>query len=832
MTKTYVGIDLGTTNSVICSYDGEELKLYKSPEQQDVTPSAIYLDKRSKYFGFRAYQSAARSPDNAAILFKRLMGTSTPIRIPAMGITMSPEECSAEILRVLYSYIPEAVRNDPETGTVITVPAAFNQMQKDATLAAAEMAGIGRVALMQEPVSAVMSVMRTRKSDGMFLIYDLGGGTLDIALAESVAGRVTLHENGGIAMNGGRDWDRAIVDNVIKPWLLENFALPDNFSTQKKYQGMMRLLAYHAEQGKIRLSASGSAETPIYVPDAEVRIQDENGEDIYLDVTLSQSELDRLVADKVNDSIEAAREVLSRAHLTPDQVQRVVFVGGPTQYRPLREKVAFELGIEGSTDVNPMVAVAEGAAIFAESIDWSSQTRGRKSSRGSIASKTGDAQISLTFQARTPDVKARLGIAAKNVADGATFQIDSLDTGWSSGRMALTDGATATLPLAKQGENRFKVFVFDPHGGPMPLPEDTITVTRTTASIDAIPASHSIGVTVKDRIGGQVGFEYLVKAGDALPKKGRKTFRAEHSLRAGATDALRIQLWEGEIENPPTDNRMIGTLKISGSDFDEGVIQAGAELQFEYEVADSGNITATVSVPSIAGTFNGHSLYSRQEGQIDFTHAGKQVEDDVEGMLERINSAAEKVSDEKLDRARAKLEEARERVRESADPEACKQSQDQVLEARRLLSKVRKEHLSDMRAVELERLQRSFDAVVRDVATPAEVTAFSNVVRSAERVIATNDGQFEHLLENGWDLARNILWKHDGWIVDLFHLRRDEAHMYSDQARFEQLIALGDQALRGNDIPTLRQILGELSLIRIYSANDSDMLAGVNILRG
>ena len=138
--KNFVGIDLGTTNSVICSYDGYETRIWKSPEQNDVTPSAIYIDRRSKYVGRRAYESAPKSPDNSAMLFKRLMGTSTPIKLSAVNITMTPEECSAEILKVLFGYLPEEIRNDPDTGTVITVPAAFNQMQKDATMQAASMA--------------------------------------------------------------------------------------------------------------------------------------------------------------------------------------------------------------------------------------------------------------------------------------------------------------------------------------------------------------------------------------------------------------------------------------------------------------------------------------------------------------------------------------------------------------------------------------------------------------------------------------------------------------------------------------------------------------------
>jgi molecular chaperone DnaK (HSP70) len=99
--KNFVGIDLGTTNSAICSYDGSETRIWKSPEQNDVTPSAIYIDRRgNKYVGKRAYDSAPHSPDNSAMLFKRLMGTSTPVQLSAVNLTKTPEECSAEVLKV------------------------------------------------------------------------------------------------------------------------------------------------------------------------------------------------------------------------------------------------------------------------------------------------------------------------------------------------------------------------------------------------------------------------------------------------------------------------------------------------------------------------------------------------------------------------------------------------------------------------------------------------------------------------------------------------------------------------------------------------------------
>lgn len=171
----------------------------------------------------------------------------------------------------------------------------------------------------------------------------------------------------------------------------------------------------------------------------------------------------------------------------------------------------------------------------------------------------------------------------RKAAAGTEFQIDSLDTGWSSGRLALKDGAAVELTLAKPGENTFKIFVFDSKGGPVSLKEDKIVIARTAASIDAIPASHSVGVEARDKLGGRL-LDYLVREGDQLPKKGKKTFKTEESLRAGSAGSIKFKLWEGEISDPINDNRFIGMFEIKGSDFDDGVIAAGAEMICEHEV--------------------------------------------------------------------------------------------------------------------------------------------------------------------------------------------------------------------------------------------------------
>ncbi|MDO7835145.1 Hsp70 family protein [Sphingobium sp. HBC34] len=828
----YVGIDLGTTNSAICSFDGENVRLYKSPEQHDVTPSAIFMDKRGKkYVGARAYNDSARNPENVATLFKRHMGTSTPIKLAAVDLVMTPEECSTEVLRVLYSYLPEEIRNDEETGAVITVPAAFNQMQKDATMAAAIGAGIGRVALMQEPVAAVMSVMRLRKSDGIFLIYDLGGGTLDIAIAESTAGRVSLLAHGGIAMCGGRDFDRMLFDNVIKPWLLEHFDLPENLNEFPQFQKLKRISEWAAEKAKIELSQRDDA--VISLDDSLLGVRDRSGEDIYLDIEISRDQFNALIAAKLDESIQATRETLEKAGLGPHDVERIVFVGGPTHYRPLRDKVAFELGIAASTDVNPMTAVAEGAAVFAESIDWASQSRGRKSSRGSI-SAGGALDVSLNYIARTPDSKAKVLINLGGEPNpGSEFQIDSLDTGWSSGRIALRNGASVEVSLLKPGENVFKVFVFDGAGGAIRLAEDKITISRTAASIDAIPASHSVFVEVLDRIGGKSAIDYLVKEGDQLPKKGKKTYKAAESLKAGSPGAIRIKLWEGDIQDPVHDNRPIGTLKISGSDIEDGVIAAGADLICEYEVLDSGNIILEVSVPSIGGSFHsGRNFYSRQEGQIDYSKAAQLVEEQSSAARSRLEEIEAHVDDPRLDQAREKLDQADMVHAGETDPEVAKQALDKVQEAKRLLALARKDHLKIIRQIELDRLVAHFNTYIREFARPTEATVFDNLTRTAQRSIDSNSADFEaHLDElRGKNFA--ILWRQDWFVVERFKWLASASHLFSDGHEHARLVVLGSEALKTNEIDNLRDVVALMDSIRFATSGEDEMLAGANILRG
>ena len=799
----YIGIDLGTTNSVICHYDGNNTKIYKSPqEQNDVTPSAIYIDKRTKYVGARAYSQLAQRPNNVAYLFKRFMGSATMIKIPAMNMEMTPIECSAEILRTLYNYLPSEIRDDKDSGVIITIPAAFNQMQRDATLQAARDAGLENVALLQEPVAAIMSVMKKSSDDGKFLVYDLGGGTLDITLAECINHRVHLLKMGGIQMFGGRDFDNLIVKNIVIPWLEANFDLPDFSSdTGKK---LLRVAQYATEKAKITLSSQTASK--IVANEDEVRISDNSGEEIYFDIPITQTQLNSLIFDMVDKSVEVAKEIIQDAGVTPNDIEKIVFVGGPTNYASLRDRVSTLLSIPACTDVNPMTAVAEGASIYAESIDWGSANRDKKNAKSHISADE-KSSISFNFVSRTPDIKAKIAtIMNDQTSNVDMIQIDSLETGWTSGKLKIRNCMVINLPLSKMGENTFKIYAFDVAGVPIKIGEDKIVITRTLATVEAIPASYSLGIEALTKARGTSRLVYLVNQGEQLPVKGQKIFRATENLVAGEAKSINFKIWEGEIKNPVSDNRPVGTIKIKGSDFDSGTIFEGTELVCDYEISDSGHIKLNITIPSLHITFKNTQFYTRQTSEMDYAQVYNEIVAEANATLSKIDELSKVISDQRITNASNVLKDTLEGMIEG-DNESILQGSENILEAKRLLAKISEEHLSETRQFKLNLAIDSFNKDCRKYAKQSEITAFDNLVASAQHSININTPEFEIIID---DLNRqhfDILWRQDWFVIQTFKLFKSSPGIVFDKAEFNRLVNLGDSYVTNGNIEGLKNVI-------------------------
>lgn len=829
--KYYVGIDLGTTNSAISSFDGENVRVWKSKkDQNDVTPSAIYVDKRGKrFYGKDAYLKSAQQPERCATLFKRFMGTSTKIKLGEEEL--SPEECSAEVLRELYKNLPEEIRESDEVGTVITVPAAFNQMQNAATLEAANLAGLGKVSLMQEPVAAIMSVMKDCDKDSNFLIYDLGGGTLDIAIAESTSRKVNLLAHGGIAMCGGRDFDRVIMNNVVAPWLKENYNLPEDFKANEKFRKLYRIATYKAEVAKIELSGDDVVNI-----EGETGVEDLSGEEIYLDITLNRDTYNRYIDDFVMQSVQATRETIEKSGLMVQDIDRMIFIGGPTNYKPLRDKVVAEVGIPGSIEVNPMTAVSEGASIFAESIDWSSEEHGRKSAREQVKSAE-FLGLSFRYVSRSTEPQAKIAIVLEHEVSGYTFDISSVDTGWNSGTIPLRNRAAIIVPLSKRGDNRFIINVYDSVGREISLEKKELVIAYTLATVGAILASHSIGIEVVEGSEGKKSIlDYLIREGDTLPAKGQKKFRATETIKAGSGDSVNFKLWEGDIETEVSDNRFIGHMKITGQDFDYGMIMAGAEIICNYVINDSGSIDLEIEVPSISESFNSDkNFYSRQEGQINLddvagilNHDGKVLLDKIKEIGSRLEENQYKEQLQKMGITASKAISVRQ---EACDREELQHINDDILKVKRELNHIKRDNIIEIRKKELAHFEEIYNEGYKELALPQDVEKYEKLFNTAVMLLERDGGGFEDTIQQIRYLNYDVCARQDEFIVEDYQQLILDPYDYIDKELFYQLKEKGAFALENNNIQELRNVVDHLWYIK-KDKNDDGIGVRTNIVKG
>ena len=280
------------------------------------------------------------------------------------------------------------------------------------------------------------------------------------------------------------------------------------------------------------------------------------------------------------------------------------------------------------------------------------------------------------------------------------------------------------------------------------------------------------------------------------------------------------------------DNRFIGMFKIKGSDFDHGVVAAGSELECSYEVLDFGNIVLEVSVPSIGSSFHsGHNFYSRQEGQVDYARASKLIKDQSLQTRSRLNEMSAKVDDPRLNRAREKLQRSESLDANQIDPEAAKEAMDGLQEAKRLLAISRKEHLREIRQLELDKTVELFTGPVRKLARPSEISTFDNLIRTAQRAIDNNSNDFEVLLDEMRGRAFAILWRQDWFVIDRFKYLAEETHLFPDAREHSELVDRGTKALNENDIEKLREIVARLDVSSIGPTGEGDMFADVNIVR-
>lgn len=353
-----IGIDLGTTNSCVSVVENEAPVIIPGTSGSMTTPSIVAFTKKGeRLVGESARRQAVTNPERTISSVKRHMGTEWSVRID--GTEYKAQTISAMVLMQLKKDAEDFL-GEPVTEAVITVPAYFNNIQRQATKDAGRIAGLNVKRIINEPTSAALSYGLNHGEPQKVMVYDLGGGTFDVSVIEIGEGVIEVLATAGDNHLGGDDFDERITQ-----WILRRFKDEHKVDLSRDFAAMQRIRDA-AEQAKKELSISDSSH--IMLP----YLAEHRGEQLHMDLTLTRAQFEDLIRDLIDRTAEPVRNALNDAGIAPSELGRVLLVGGSTRIPAVQEKVRMLTGKEPSKNINPDECVAKGAAILGHTLEGNS----------------------------------------------------------------------------------------------------------------------------------------------------------------------------------------------------------------------------------------------------------------------------------------------------------------------------------------------------------------------------------------------------------------------------------------------------------------------------
>lgn len=593
-TKIDYGIDLGTTNSAIVRMESGEPKIKKTDTLKDTMPSCVYFNKKKSIsIGDSAYNSYKRDKlgamrsfkagsSNAFIEFKRTMGTDKSYPSSFMEKEYTSEQLSSEILKTLKSFITD----DDISSAIITVPAKFNTTQIDATQKAAELAGFSHVELLQEPIAASMAYgLDAGKTDGFWLVFDFGGGTFDSALIKVEEGIMKVVDTEGDNHLGGKDIDYAVVDSVIIPYLKKEYSIESILDDEVKKNILRDAMKFFGEQAKIQLSFNETYD--ILTDIGEVPGTDDDGEEFELDFTITREDFKSAVAPIFQQAIDICKELIKRNNLKGSDLSTILLVGGPTYSPLLRAMLKDQLSNNVNTNIDPMTAVAAGAALYASTRKIPSEFQNRDLAK---------IQLDLNYEATTVEPEEFVTIrvlreeTTGEVPESLLVELVRADKGWSSGKVQIEgDAELIEVILESNKANSFNIITYDAKGTTYECEPKEITIIQ-GSKIGNATLPMNIGIEVKDNTTGLIRFKTLngLEKNTTLPAVGKThALKTQKQIRPGVKDDfIKIPLYEGDTGADGTkaiNNEHIKDVIISGEDLPK-LLPAGSEVELTINV--------------------------------------------------------------------------------------------------------------------------------------------------------------------------------------------------------------------------------------------------------
>jgi molecular chaperone DnaK len=772
------GIDLGTTNSSIAVISGAGTEVVKNLVHAEYTPSAVYVDKKGAMFvGQKAKERWMNDDENGFCEFKLQMGTGHEHVIARTGQRMRAEELSAEVLKSLKANVKHRMDEDLQAA-VITVPAAFELPQCDATQKAAQLAGITLSPLLQEPVAAALAYGFQSESDKVvWLVYDIGGGTFDAAVIQIRDGVIQVINHGGDNHLGGKMIDWEIVEKILVPAVVKEFGVSNFNRGNKRWSAAFAKLKGEAEKAKILLSSDKS--TSILVENLFNNCAEFTGGSVDLELDLERNEIEPLIEPILERSLNICRRVLSEKRMATDQIEKVLLVGGPTLTPWLRQRLGDSqagLGIRLEFSIDPITVVARGAAIFAST----------QRLEGTVPSRVGAGQYSIELRYEAvgdvePLVGGRVSSGSAESLDGHKIEFANPEArpSWRSGKIALSpDGTFITSLLAEKGrQNTFTIELFSPSGTTLDLSPDKLTYTVGVVFTDPL-LTHSLGVQLANN-----EMACFFEKGRSLPARQMlRDFRTVVALARGqAGHLLRIPVMEGESLKRADRNTLIGSLDISAKAIKRD-IPVGSEVEVTIEIDKSRLVRVKAFVPII--------------------------DEEFETIISYINYQIQAKDERRIQDVESSL------VAASGDRDEADKCLNRLLEIKRAIDNVEdaiKWPALMARAEEEIEIERNLTTDDQYDATTEEKSLFAMLERE---IRAAMDSRDPELLEGKIDkmdsLGYRIVQRQSSWWVAQFdHLEKRKQSM-NEPGKAEAYFTQGRRAISNNDLESLKAAIRQL----------------------
>lgn len=811
-----IGIDLGTTNSEIAINRNGKIESIKNSYGDEYTPSVFGVDKsKNKIVGKKAYEklfkdSSQEEVQNYKAEVKRIMGTSEVVMFQRLAESLNPEAISAEILKSLRADVLRRYPEFPSDAAVITVPAYFSTVQAEATKRAGILAGFEHVVLLQEPIAAAIAYGFDNAVNENWIVYDLGGGTFDVAVVSTKDGALRTLGHGGDNFLGGKDVDWLIVDKVIVPRVTADFAVPEFTRENPAFKSTFAKLKYLAETAKIQLSHS--AETSIEVDGIG---PDTNGKEIYVAIKFTREQLELLLKPLVDRTIEISQTTVKETGVDPKAIGRIILVGGPTQIPYIKNRLEREFGIVVDSSVDPLTVVAKGACIFAMSQRLPEELLVKK--RTAVQ---GEQKVSLHFDSLTAESEESISgtfDGLKESTEEYFIQIQS-DSGLFSGtKIKLRNGKFfETVSLEKGKTNLFWLYLFDSKGTSVPVVPDSFQLTNGLSVLGA-PIPHSIGIAVakKDiRSGFAVteSMDFLFPKNSILPLKGSKTYRTVKKVVQGDKDnALPIKVYEGDSDNPDR-NHLVCDLRVNGEKlpFD---LPANSEVEITVTVNESREVTVDAFIPSIDLLLNARASVHAENINIDAVQEALTTQSQ---RLQQVKPNLDDAQREKLDSMVANIQTSI--GNSKIDEDEKRKADKQLKELKSALDQQEVEKELPQLKTEFEEEVKSARSLINDIGESREketnLQHLSVLQTEGEKAIAQGDRfLLIRVNEQISELGTKALFSNPAIWAYKFNQIASSSHQFINEKEAEYYIQKGKRAIELSDLDEVKRCVHNLMLL-------------------